>query len=134
MVPVWVFQVLLAGVAMSYHIIITSLIVDSQIDKTNPIDLCVTLEKRVIPLIIPQAVSLVLAFATLPLGWPVVVISAGALLWLWKSTKRNVRVFDPMTIVRDAGPIKARHMTLAIANAGIVFYGVVIIIVNLVKS
>lgn len=134
MVAIWIFVVIMSGISMAYHVILTTQIVDFQLDRTNPIDLCTVLEKRVVPLFIPQAVAAVLSLAVLPLGLPVLAVGVTALVWLRRVVKRNARMFDPMTIVRDADQIKIRHMVLAILNIFVVFYGVVIVIVSLVQS
>ena len=134
MVAIWIFIVIMSGISMAYHVILTTQIVDFQLDRTNPIDLCTVLEKRVVPLFIPQAVAAVLSLAVLPLGLPVLAVGVTALVWLRRVVKRNARMFDPMTIVRDADQIKIRHMVLAILNIFVVFYGVVIVIVSLVQS
>ena len=134
MVAIWIFIVIMSGISMAYHVILTTQIVDFQLDRTNPIDLCTVLEKRVVPLFIPQAVAAVLSLLVLPLGLPVLAVGVTALVWLRRVVKRNARMFDPMTIVRDADQIKIRHMVLAILNIFVVFYGVVIVIVSLVQS
>lgn len=134
MVAIWIFIVIMSGISMAYHVILTTQIVDFQLDRTNPIDLCTVLEKRVVPLFIPQAVAAVLSLLVLPLGLPVLAVGVTAIVWLRRVVKRNVRMFDPMTIVRDADQIKIRHMVLAILNIFVVFYGVVIVIVSLVQS
>ena len=134
MVAIWIFIVIMSGISMAYHVILTTQIVDFQLDRTNPIDLCTVLEKRVVPLFIPQAVAAVLSLLVLPLGLPVLAVGVTAIVWLRRVLKRNVRMFDPMTIVRDADQIKIRHMVLAILNIFVVFYGVVIVIVSLVQS
>jgi hypothetical protein len=104
------------------HILIITQIVDFQIDHINPIDLCLSLEKRVMPFFYGQVGTIVVLLFLLRRSWPILIVQCGVLVYAISRKRKRSRVFDPITIVRESDQLKIRHgIAIGIQMISIIF-------------
>ncbi|EAY23626.1 hypothetical protein TVAG_119630 [Trichomonas vaginalis G3] len=119
----------IVALAVLYIIIINSL-VDFQIDRINPLDICSTLDKFINPL---KYVHIFVALTSL--GWikaafPILIYHFLIAFHLYYTT-RNRRYFEPLTIVRDSDSKKYKLIAILVGVVISFVYSMVIILLSL---
>jgi accessory gene regulator protein AgrB len=140
MLLLWVL-IILASFAVLYHnITITFHIVEWEVDHTSPLDLCSMLNRLMVRAYIVQGILTALAAVQLLteahcVSAPVLAASVALLAFAYpKRNRRNGRYFDPSTIVRESGRMKAAHGSACAANFLGLLYEVFLLVSAIVRK
>lgn len=133
-IGIWIFILLFVIVLIFYHFSILQKLVNFQLDQTSPIELCINLEKNVLPITIANCAVIFLSIFIFKSAWPIFLSTLIILIYTYHLKKRakskKSQIFDPVTIVRDIDRIKIRHVfALAFALLIAIFCLVKIILI-----
>jgi hypothetical protein len=133
MSPWWFFikwLALIGGCAtvMVFNVLITFQIVESEMTRVSPIDLCAALDWCVVPLIIAQSVTILCTVPVFSRAWPIAVIGIVMIARVYTVRRRQKRsgYFDPATIIRDCYRLKVRHGIAVAVHFLCVLYCIVV--------
>jgi hypothetical protein len=132
MLALWCFLVLFCVIVLTYHVMIVTQIVDFQIDHVNPIDVCVVLEKRVKPVILAQIAVVVTCLLLMFKSWPIFILEFLVLAYGIYLKKKQGRLFNPITIVRESDGLKIRHGIAVAVQMVALIYAIIAIILSII--
>lgn len=113
----WLIMLVLTCIAVVYHTVILGALIDFEHDYVNPLDLCSQLSKKMDPVLIIEIAIGVLALGDLKRGWLILLIHVITIAVILQLKKRRIRMFDPLTIVRDIFKIKVRQSIFWVFDA-----------------
>ena len=113
----WILSLALDLGALVLHLVIVSHLVEFEVDHVNPLDLAYSLERYINPILVCEAAVALLSLSDLLFGLPLILGHAAVVAYIFYLKQKRSRIFDPMTIVRDIGPTKVRHVVCAIVCA-----------------
>lgn len=120
---------------MSYHFSILQRLVNFQLDQTSPIDLCIDLEKNVLPITVGNCAVLFLSLFMFKSDWPIFFAYLFMLIYTFhlkeRAKSKKSQIFDPVTIVRDIDSIKIRHVIALSVSLFLAIFGLIKIILIL---
>ncbi|KAK8882306.1 hypothetical protein M9Y10_044948 [Tritrichomonas musculus] len=120
---------------MSYHFSILQRLVNFQLDQTSPIDLCIDLEKNVLPITVSNCAVIFLSLFMFKSDWPIFFAYLFMLLYTFhlkeRAKSKKSQIFDPVTIVRDIDSIKIRHVIALSVSLFLAIFGLIKIILIL---
>ena len=112
-IGIWIFILLFHIILICYHFSILQGLVNFQLDQTSPINLCIELEKHILPIIICNCFTLFLSLIIFKSAWFIFLINLFVIIYIFHLKKRSeskkTQIFDPVLIVRDIDIIKMRH-------------------------
>lgn len=134
-IGLWIFIILFLIILMSYHFSILQRLVNFQLDQTSPIDLCIDLEKNVLPITVGNCAVLFLSLFMFKSDWPIFFAYLFMLIYTFhlkeRAKSKKSQIFDPVTIVRDIDSIKIRHVIALSVSLFLAIFGLIKIILIL---
>lgn len=134
-IGLWIFIILFLIILMSYHFSILQRLVNFQLDQTSPIDLCIDLEKNVLPITVGNCAVIFLSLFMFKSDWPIFFAYLFMLIYTFhlkeRAKSKKSQIFDPVTIVRDIDSIKIRHVIALSVSLFLAIFGLIKIILIL---
>lgn len=87
-------------VLLVFYILIMNSLTEFETDRINPIDICVSLEKYIRPLMIAHAVTALMTLVRFRYLWIVTIYNIASVAYYFQKTRKH-KFFEPLTIVRE---------------------------------
>lgn len=136
-IELWFFLLLFCFIVVIYHGIILTKLTNFYYYHTHPSDLCDSLEKNVLPLIVSEFTIVFLSLFQLFSSLPIFIFNVLILVYIFylkSKSKDKIHIFEPMTIVRDLDKIQKRHLIGFISSVVFSVYALVILIIGIIRK
>ena len=127
----WTVGLIFDFLAVAFHLIIVSHLIEFEVDHVNPLDLAYSLERWITPILACEGAAGLLCLTHFLFGFPVALIHVIIIGYLLYIKKQKGRIFDPMTIVRDLSSTKLRHILCAAFSAMSMAWILIVVILGL---